>query len=128
MITILGPVIVFLALYVGLVCCLGRTRRGVNLWVTAATIITTLRLGVLWALLALHWADRLSLAALPLLLVLLPEGLLLPRNYVWTVARAILATSVLVAGSMLWTALTVLLVGLVWKPSARPETRESGMG
>jgi len=121
-ITILGPVIVFLALYVGVVSCLARTRRGVNLWLTAATIIATLRVGVLWALLALHWTDRLSLAALPLLLVLLPEGLLLPRQYVWTGPRAVFATAVLVAGTILWTAFTVLLVGLVWKPSARPET------
>ena len=51
-----------------------------------------------------------GLWATPFLLLLLPEGFLLPRDFAWTVTRAVL---VLVAGTALWAALAVAVLRLL---------------
>ena len=48
--------------------------------------------------------------AMPLLLVLLPEGFLLPRDFAWTLPRAVFVTGLLAAGTAVWTAIAVGVV------------------
>lgn len=83
MIALLGPILVFL-LFLGLIRTLARGQSGWVLWAKATVVLAACRLGVLWFLLLLHWRGALGLWAVPLILVLLPEGMLLPRKYVWT--------------------------------------------
>jgi hypothetical protein len=122
MLIILGP-FVLLALYVGLVAAVGQSERGMTLWLKSTVIAAAGRIGLLWVLLALHWRGLLGLWATPFILLLLPEGLLLPPDFAWTVSRALLVTGLLAAGTALWTGLAMAVVrGLraVSRPSARP--------
>jgi hypothetical protein len=122
MLTILGP-FVLLALYVGLVAAVGQSERGMTLWLKSTVIAAAGRIGLLWVLLALHWRGLLGLWATPFILLLLPEGLLLPPDFAWTVSRALLVTGLLAAGTALWTGLAMAVVrGLraVSRPPARP--------
>ena len=60
---------------------------------------------------------------MPFILLLLPEGLLLPPDFTWTVGRGIVVTGLLAAGTALWTALAMAVVRAlrsVSRPSARP--------
>ena len=116
MIAIVAPLLVFL-LFLGLVSTLARGQSGWVLWVKATALCGTFRLGVLWFLLLFHWRGALGLWATPLILVLLPEGMLLPRNQVWTLSAA-LSTTVLVAiGSALWAVAALAVLNLLRRRS-----------
>ena len=120
---ILLTTFVLLALYVGLVAALGQSERGPALWLKSTVIAAAARIGLLWLLLALHWQGLLGLWAMPFILLLLPEGLLLPPNFVWTVGRGILVMGLLAAGTALWTGLAMAVVAAlrrVSRPPARP--------
>ncbi len=122
MIALLAP-FVLLALYVGLVAAVGQSERGLAVWQKSTVIAAAVRIGVLWVLLALHWHGLLGLWAMPFILLLLPEGLLLPPDFAWTVSRGILVTGLLAAGAALWTGLAIAVVRalrIVSRPSARP--------
>jgi len=122
MIVLLVP-FVLLALYVGLVAAIGQSERGLALWLKSTVIAAAARIGLLWLLLALHWQGLLGLWAMPFILLLLPEGLLLPSNFTWTVGRGILVMGLLAAGTALWTGLAMAVVGAlrrVSRPPARP--------
>jgi hypothetical protein len=122
MLTVLAPFLL-LALYVGLVAAVGQSERGVALWLKSTVIVAAGRIGLLWVLLALHWRGLLGLWAMPFILLLLPEGLLLPPDFAWTVSRGILVTGLLAAGTALWTGLAMAVVRAlraVARPSARP--------
>jgi hypothetical protein len=103
MIMLLAPLLLF-GLYLGLIASLAPRRGGLTLWATATAIAATVRVGVLWSLLTLHWRQTLGLWATPVLLLLLPEGLLLRREFMWTFGRAVLVTGLLIVGTALWTA------------------------
>jgi hypothetical protein len=123
MIAILAPLVLF-ALYVALAACLGRAGDGgVALWWKVTAVAAAGRIGVLWILLALHWRGGLGLWATPFLLLLLPEGFLLPRDFAWTVARAVLVTALLAAGTALWAALAVAVLRLLRGAGSRPAPR-----
>ena len=109
MIAVLGPLLLF-ALYVVLVASLSRPGGDVGLWRRAASIAIVVRLGIFWGLLVLHWRGALGLWAMPLLLVLLPEGFLLPRDFAWTLPRAVFVTGLLATGTAVWTAIAVGVV------------------
>ena len=69
---------------------------------------------------------------MPFLLLLLPEGLLLPRDFVWSVSRGILVTGLLAVGTALWTALAMAVVRALrgagrGRPSARGARIEAGI-
>jgi hypothetical protein len=122
MIALLAP-FVLLALYVGLVSVIGQSERGLPLWLKSTVIAAAGRIGLLWILLALHWQGLLGLWAMPFILLLLPEGLLLPPDFAWTVGRGILVTGLLAAGTGLWTGVAMAVVWAlrrVSRPSARP--------
>ncbi len=122
MIALLAP-FVLLALYVGLVAAVGQSERGLAVWQKSTVIAAAARIGVLWLLLALHWHGLLGLWAMPFILLLLPEGLLLPPDFAWTVSRGILVTGLLAAGTALWIGLAIAVVRalrIVSGPSARP--------
>ena len=67
------------------------------------SILALARLGVLWVLLVLYWAEMMQYGHALLLIVLLPEGFFLPRKVNWTWDTALLASGVIVGGSFLWT-------------------------
>ena len=57
------------------------------------------RLGMLWFLLVLYWLEQLQYWHLMLMVFLLPEALLLPRNVQWSLDSALLASGLLLTGS-----------------------------
>ena len=82
------------------------------MWVEATLLIAAFRLGVLWVLLFLHWRNALGLWAIPLFILLLPEGFLLPRNQVWTWGTALIASVLVMIGSAAWAGATLAVLSL----------------
>jgi hypothetical protein len=108
-ISFLGPLLLFV-IYVVFVASLSHTAGDVALWRKAAWIALTVRLGIFWGRLLLHWRGALGLWATPLILLLLPEGFLLPRDFTWTLPRVVFVTGLLAVGTAVWTALAVGVV------------------
>ena len=121
MIALLAPILVFL-LSLGLVRTLARGQSGWVLWAQATALLAAFRLGVLWFLLLLHWRGALGLWAIPLILVLLPEGMLLPRSHVWTSSGVLIAHGLVTIGSGLW-AFAALAVLNLFRRRAKLEQR-----
>jgi hypothetical protein len=111
MISLVAPILVLL-LSLWLVSRLTRGQSWRALWVKATALIAAFRLGVLWVLLLLHWREALGLWAVPLIMVLLPEGFLLPRNQVWTSGAAFIASVLVMIGSVMWAGATLAVLGL----------------
>ena len=109
MITFLA-VLVVLVLFAALVASRSRATGYMGVWRRETAIAVVVRLGIFWYLLVLHWRGTMGLWVTPLVLLLLPEGFLLPRHFVWTLPTALLWTGVLAAGTALWTALAVGVV------------------
>jgi hypothetical protein len=65
-------------------------------------VIAVIRVGALWFLVSREWTHQPSVSALPLVLLLYPEGLLLPAGITWTATMAGAFTAVLIAGSAMW--------------------------
>jgi hypothetical protein len=61
----------------------------------------------MWFLIYREAAHQQSLLQLPLILLLYPEGLLLPRNFTWTVEKGIAFSGALLLGSLLLAAFVV---------------------
>ena len=101
MISLIGPILVLL-LFLWIVSRLARGQSGRTGLVKVTAFIAAFRLAVLWVLLLLHWREALGLWALPLIMVLLPEGFLLPRNQVWTAGTALIASVLVMIGSVVW--------------------------
>ena len=111
MIALGAPILVFL-LFLGLVSTLVRGQSGWVLGVKATALLVTFCLGVLWFLLFLHWRGDLGLWATPLILVLLREGTLLPRNQIWTAGSALIASVLVTIGSALWAMAALIVLSL----------------
>jgi hypothetical protein len=71
------------------------------------SLLAATRIGVLWFLIYREATHQQSLAELPLILLLYPEGLLLPRNFTWTVERGVVFSGALLLGSLLLVAFVV---------------------
>jgi hypothetical protein len=76
--------------------------RKVAVWGLFAAAI---RIGVFWYLFVRHAGGDESIDELLLFVLLLPEGLGVPRNWFWTVARGIEFSGALLVGSVLMTAM-----------------------
>lgn len=63
-------------------------------------VIAGIRVAAFAVLFVLHETGRLTISALPLVLLLYPEGLILPQGHAWTVWSAVLFAIVLMLGSM----------------------------
>ncbi len=74
--------------------------------------LACVRLGALWLLVSREWIHQQSLSTLPLILLLFPEGLLLPSPVIWTLRTALFFSAVLVVGS--FTAVALLGLGVGW--------------
>lgn len=98
MIALMASILVFL-LFLGLVGNLVQEQSRRVPWLRATAVIAAVRLGVLSLLLLLHWRGALGLWATPSMMVLLPEGFLLPRNHIWTLGSAVLARLLVAVGS-----------------------------
>lgn len=111
MISLVGPILVLL-LSLWLVSRLARGQSGRALWVKATAFIAAFRLDRAMGLLLLHWRDALGLWAVPLIMMLLPEGFRLPRNQVWTSGTALIASVLVMIGSVVWAGATVAVLRL----------------
>jgi len=111
MISLVAPILIFLVL-LGLVSKLARGQSGRARWGEVTALIAAFRLGVLWVLLLLHWREALGLWAVPLIMILLPEGFLLPRTQVWTWGTALIASVLVMIGSAGWAVATLAVVNL----------------
>jgi hypothetical protein len=76
------------------------------LWGSAVALV---RVGVLWFLIYREWTHQQSLNTLPLVLLLLPEGLLLPASAIWTAKLALVFSAAVIGGSFLWVALAMMV-------------------
>lgn len=76
------------------------------LWGSAVALV---RVGVLWLLVYREWTHQQSLNTLPLVLLLFPEGLLLPASVIWTPKLAFGFSCALIAGSFLWVRLAMAM-------------------
>jgi hypothetical protein len=85
------------------------TEVTLTVWLWGGAI-AAVRLGVLWLLIHREWAHQQRLATLPFVLLLFPEGLLLPGSVDWTARLAVLSSTVLIAGSFVWVLTAVLVV------------------
>jgi hypothetical protein len=74
-------------------------------WGSAVAVV---RVGALWLLIYREWAHQQSLATLPLVLLLFPEGLLLRAPVIWTARLAFVFSAVVMAGSFLWVLILAL--------------------
>jgi len=74
------------------------------------SVVALVRVGALWFLIYREWTHQQSLATLPVVLLLLPEGLLLPASMIWTAKLALVFSAALIAGSFLWVAVLALAV------------------
>lgn len=79
------------------------------------TLLIALRLGIFWFLLFLDWTERLSYSALVLMAFLLPEAMLLPRNFEWTFGKALGVSALLFVGGSLWALAAAFIVRKTWK-------------
>jgi len=70
-------------------------------------IVVAIRVGILWYLFARQAVGNESISEVPLVLMLMPEGLLISRNWSWTPARLMAATIVLTISSILITAIVL---------------------
>jgi len=66
--------------------------------------LSAARIAVLWFLIHREWGHQQSITFLPLIVLLYPEGLLLPPSFSWSLGRAIGFSAVLLFGSFLLTA------------------------
>ena len=69
--------------------------------------LAAVRIGVLWFLIYREATHQQSLVQLPLILLLYPEGLLLPKNFAWTAERGVAFSGALLLGSLLLVAFGV---------------------
>ena len=74
--------------------CLSRAMR-------LGFCLAAARIAILWVLIFREAAHRQSVAELPLIVLLYPEGLVLPRTFEWTVGRGFALSGVLLLGSLL---------------------------
>ena len=123
MISLVAPLLVLL-LFLWVIRRLARGQTGRGLLVKATVLIAAFRLCVLWALLFLHWRGALGLWAVPVMFVLLPEGFLLPRNLAWTSSTALIASALVMVGSLVWAIAIYAALGLGGR--ARHVARGSG--
>ena len=78
--------------------------------------LACVRLGALWFLVSREWIHQQSLSTLPLILLLFPEGFLLPARVIWTLKTALFFSAVLVVGSFTAVALLGLCMGWIKSP------------
>ncbi len=96
--------------YVALLKRMSANNSFGKLALKGAGILIVFRLGIFWFLLFLHWTERLGYSALVLMVFLLPEALILPRNFEWTVSRALGVSALLSAGSFLISIMATLII------------------
>ena len=109
-------VLVFLIFVAVVVFFLGRSLSGIagreshtapryslrRFFLIAGVSLALIRVGSLWILVHQNWTGRESLDLLPLVLLLFPEGLLLPKGFAWTFWAAVSFSGLLAIGSFLW--------------------------
>jgi hypothetical protein len=78
--------------------------------------LACVRLGALWLLVSREWSHQQSLSTLPLILLLFPEGFLLPTPVIWALKTALIFSALLVVGSFAAAALLSLAVGWLKYP------------
>ncbi|HLW46709.1 MAG TPA: hypothetical protein VKW09_02980 [bacterium] len=72
-----------------------------RIWIWAG-VLAAFRVGSLWLLVYREWTHQQSIATLPLIFVMYPEGLLLRAAPVWTTQFALVFSAMLLGGSLVW--------------------------
>ena len=72
--------------------------------IRAGLVVAAARIAVFWYVLIRHAMGRESLDEILLILLLYPEGLLIPRDWSWTLTRGIGFSGALLFGSLCITA------------------------
>ena len=93
-----------------------------NRVIRVAVFVAAVRIGVLWYLLIRQAMGQQSLDDALLILPLYPEGLLLPRNWEWTLTRGIGMSIALSGGSLLITAIIAAILrvaGDLWRSKSK---------
>jgi len=95
-----------LALLLWLLCQTDLAKRflrsDLSVWSYAARLggsIAFVRISIYWYLAYREWNGTQSLSLFPLILLLLPEGAVLPRNWSLTAPHVVLLSGLLAAGS-----------------------------
>lgn len=84
-------------------------------FLTVGMILALVRISALWFLVYHVWARQGSVSQLPLVVLLFPDGLLLPNRFAWTVWGTALFSIVLLIGSFAWAgALTAGAAAIVY--------------
>ena len=72
--------------------------------------LSAARTAVLWFLVLREWGHQQSVSLLPLVILLYPEGLLLPARFSWTWERAVGFSGALLLGSFLLTSVVFVAI------------------
>ena len=94
-------------------------------------LVTTLLLGLVhvsswWFLVYREEIGQETLEFLPLVLLLQPEGLLLPEHFAWTTRGTVLFTVALAAGNFLWAAMWMTVKGGFYGCRRKQASRSEG--
>ncbi|MCG8448158.1 MAG: hypothetical protein MI725_01085 [Pirellulales bacterium] len=87
---------------------MARTNARLLLFVSLTFWIAILRLGAFWLLTIREWTGEQSLSLLPLVIVLYPEALVLPKDHIWTEWAALSFSLFLCVGSAAFAGTIVL--------------------
>ena len=89
-----------------------------RIWFLASGL-AFIRLCALWFLVSREWTHQQNLATLPLILLLFPEGFLLPAPVIWTLGTALFFSVVLTMGSFTAVGLLGFGIGRLKRPWRR---------
>jgi hypothetical protein len=87
--------------------------------ICASTVVAGLRLAAFWGLYSLEQLHAQSISLLPLVLLLYPEGLLVPKDHRWTMASALLFSAALVVGSFILVGIVALVISALRRSKAQ---------
>lgn len=98
-----------------LVASKSQGSRLTNLVWKVGSGLALIRLSSLWFLLYAEWTHQQSLGSLLLVLLLLPEGWVIPKDFSWTWMPAVIFSGLLVLGSFIWALSLILAVNMAKK-------------
>jgi hypothetical protein len=90
--------------------------------VCVGLFVANIRIGVFWHIFTRHATGQQSLDEVLLILLLYPEGMLIPRNWSWTLTRGIGFSGALFVGSMFITAIIAAMLRVasgLWRSKSK---------
>lgn len=81
--------------------------------VIIGTVLSCVRIAIFAFLIFCEWTGRQSIALLPFIMALYPEGLLIKNDVTWTAWGAFGFSVLLIVGSFLWAVPMAMILNLV---------------